>query len=202
MIIINDKKFIKSPFVNEMEIENVVINNYEYIFGPNSFYLPKTLIKTADGTGTIPDGFAIDLATKKWYLVEAELIQHNVWSHIAPQVTKQMIASQQLKTKKNIEDLAVENYQKDDNTKEKFTELGIKEINIRKILSEILEKEPIIGIPIDAVTNDLKDWARTLKYNVKLWVITKYVEIENSLNIAYEFPEEFKPELDTEEKLE
>ena len=199
MIITSETKFIKAPFSNESEIENVVINNYEYIFGPSSIYLPKALIKTADGGGTIPDGFAIDLQSKKWYLVEAELIQHNVWSHISPQVTKQMIASQQTITKKILEDLAVEVYQKDGTTQEKFSELGIKEINIRKILSEILDKEPVVGIPIDAVSNDLKDWARTLKYNVKLWVITKYVEFNNSSNIAYEFPEEFKPELDTEE---
>ena len=200
MIITVDKKYIKSPFLNESEIEDVVINNYEYLFGPSSIYLPKALIKTGDGGGTIPDGFAIDLSSKKWYLVEAELIQHSVWSHIAPQVTKQMIASQQTMTKKIIEDLAVEIYQKDDTTKEKFSELGIREINIRKLLSEILEKEPIVGVPIDSITNDLRDWARTLKYNVKLWVITKYVEFNNSKNIAYEFPEEFKPELDTEEE--
>jgi hypothetical protein len=177
MIITTDKKFIKAPFENESEIENVVIKNYEYIFGPSSVYLPKALIKTGDGGGTIPDGFAIDLSSKKWYLVEAELIQHNVWSHISPQVTKQMIASQQIITKKILEDLAVEIYQRDDITKEKFSELGIKEIDIRKILSEILEKEPIIGIPIDAVSNDLKDWARTLKYNVKLWVIKNMLSL-------------------------
>ena len=104
MIITFDKKYIKAPFVNESEIENVVINNYEYIFGPSSIYLPKALIKTGDGGGTIPDGFAIDLASKVWYLVEAELIQHSVWSHIAPQVTKQMIASQQMITKKMLDE--------------------------------------------------------------------------------------------------
>ncbi len=112
-----------------------------------------------------------------------------------------MIASQQIITKKILEDLAVEIYQKDDTTKEKFSELGIKEINIRKLLSEILEKEPIVGVPIDSISNDLRDWARTLKYNVKLWVITKYVEFNKPQNIAYEFPEEFKPELDTEEEM-
>lgn len=199
MIITTDKKFIKASFENESEIENVVISNYEFIFGPSSIYLPKKLIKTGDGGGTIPDGFAIDLDSKKWYLVEAELIQHNVWSHIAPQVTKQMIASQQILTRKTLEDLTVELYQKDETVREKFTELGIKEINIRKLLSEIFEKEPTVGVPIDAVTNDLKDWARTLKYNAKLWVISKYVEFGNPKSIAYEFPEEFKPDLDTED---
>lgn len=62
MLIFNDTKFIKSPFDNEAELEIVIFKNYEYLFGPNSFYLPKAKIKTADGGGTIPDGFAIDIA--------------------------------------------------------------------------------------------------------------------------------------------
>ena len=200
MLIFQDRKFIKTPFKNEDEIEQVVVDNYEFLFGPNSIYLPKTLIKTGDGTGTIPDGFAIDLASRKWYLVEAELIHHSVWTHIAPQVSKQIIATQQTISKKRLEDLAVEQFQQDETTKEKFADLGIKEIDVRKVLSEILEKEPTVGVPIDALTNDLKDWARTLKYNVKLWVINKYVEFNNSANIVYELPEEFKPDLDTEEE--
>ncbi|MBN2436384.1 MAG: hypothetical protein JXK07_14065 [Spirochaetes bacterium] len=202
MLILQDRKLIKTPFDNEQELEQVVVNNYEYIFGPNSIYLPKTLIKTGDGTGTIPDGFAIDLSSKKWYLVEAELLHHNVWGHIAPQIAKQVIASLQPMSKKTIEDLAVDQYQNDDTTKEKFDDQKIKEIDVRKVLGEILNKEPIIGLPIDAVSGDLKEWARTLRYNVKLWTITKYVDFNDKNSVAYEFPEEFKPILDTEEEQE
>lgn len=202
MLIFKTAKFIKTPFKSEDELEQVVVSNYEYIFGPASFYLPKKLIKTGDGIGTIPDGFAIDLASKKWYLVEAELLHHNVWNHIAPQVSKQVIASLQPISKKTIEDLAVEQYQSDLTTREKFNDQGIKEINVRKVLSEILDKEPSVGIPIDSISGDLKEWARTLRYNVKLWKITKYVEFNRPENIVYEFPEEFKPELDTEEEKE
>lgn len=202
MLITDETKYIKTPFRNEDELEQVVISNFEYLFGPTSIYLPKKLIKTGDGTGTIPDGFAIDLGERKWYLVEAELLHHNVWNHIAPQVSKQIIASLQPISRKTIEDLAVEQYQSDDTTKEKFDDQGIKEINVRKVLSEILEKEPQVGLPIDLISGDLKEWARTLKYNVKLWRISKYVEFNNPEKIIYEFPEEFKPELDTEEEKE
>jgi len=200
MLILNDRKFIKSPFDNEAELEQVIIDNYEHIFGPSSIYLPKKKIKTEDGAGTIPDGFAIDLASKKWYLVEAELLHHTVWNHIAPQVSKQVIASLQPYSKKVIQDLAVETYSSDETAKEKFQELGIKELNVRKVIQDILEKEPVIGVPIDDISSDLKEWARTLKYNVKLWVISKFVEFKNSSNVVYEFPEEFKPEVDTEKE--
>ncbi len=202
MLIFKDTKFIKSPFDNEAELEQVVVDNYEYLFGPNSFYLPKAKIKTADGVGTIPDGFAIDIEQGKWYLVEAELIHHSVWNHIAPQVTKQILASNQPLTKRTLVDLAVSLYQTDQNTREKFEELNIAEINVRQVVGDILETEPIIGVPIDGVTNDLRDWARTLKYKVKLWIINKFVEFNKPQNIIFEFPEEFKPELDTAEESE
>jgi len=200
MLIFNDRKFIKTPFENEAELEQVIVDNYEHIFGPSSIYLPKKKIKTGDGIGTIPDGFAIDLSTKKWYIVEAELLHHSVWNHIAPQVSKQVIASLQPISKRTIQELAIDSYSYDEITKEKFQELGIKEINIRKFLQDILEKNPAIGIPIDSLSNDLKEWARTLKYNVELWVIEKFIEFKNSSNIIYQFPEEFKPVVDTEEE--
>jgi len=53
MLIFKDTKFIKSPFDSEAELEQVIVDNYEYLFGPTSFYLPKAKIKTADGVGTI-----------------------------------------------------------------------------------------------------------------------------------------------------
>jgi hypothetical protein len=200
MLIFKDTKFIKSPFDSEAELEQVIVENYEYLFGPTSFYLPKTKIKTADGVGTIPDGFAIDIGQKKWYLVEAELMHHSVWNHIAPQVTKQILASQQAITKRTLIDLSVQQYQADIYTKEKFEDLNIPAINVRQIVGDILETDPIIGVPIDGITNDLRDWARTLKYKVKLWVVSKFIELNKPENIVFEFPEEFKPELDTEEE--
>jgi hypothetical protein len=200
MLIFRDTKFIKSPFESEAELEQVIVDNYEYLFGPTSIYLPKAKIKTADGVGTIPDGFAIDIGQRKWYLIEAELMHHSVWNHIAPQVTKQILASQQQITKRTLVDLSVELYQADPYTREKFEDLNIVEINVRQVVGDILETDPVIGIPIDGVTNDLRDWARTLKYNVKLWVVNKFVEFNEPTNIVYEFPEEFKPELDTEEE--
>lgn len=202
MLIFKETKFIKSPFDSEAELEQVIVDNYEYLFGPTSFYLPKAKIKTADGVGTIPDGFVIDIGQRKWYLVEAELMHHSVWNHIAPQVTKQILASQQTTTKRTLIELAVGQYQTDPYTKEKFEELDIAAVNVRQVVGDILETDPIIGVPIDGVTNDLRDWARTLKYKVKLWVVSKFVELNQPSNVVFEFPEEFKPELDTEEENE
>ncbi|MGL4370968.1 MAG: hypothetical protein ACRCUT_15050, partial [Spirochaetota bacterium] len=198
MLINNELRFIQTSFVNEEELERVVMNNFEYLFGPSSLFISKKLIKTIDGTGTIPDGFVVDLTSKKWYIVEAELLNHSVWSHIAPQVSKQIIASQQKSSKRLLIEYIVEQYRSSDEIKEIFYDANISEIDIRRYLEEILEKDPIVGMPIDNISEDLKEWARTLKSIVKLWIIRKYVQFDNPSNIIYEFPEEFKPEIDTE----
>ncbi len=200
MIILDDKKLIETKFINEQEVEDLVIANSEHFFGPSSLLVPKKKIKTKDGFGTIPDGFAIDLSGRVWYIVEAELSYHNVWTHIAPQVTKQLLAAGRAETRQLLTEILVQMVTDDPSTKEKFDDEEIKEIDIRKVLGEILEKAPIIGIPIDAVTNDLRDWAETLKNDVKLWIVRKYVEFGNPKNIAYEIPEEYRPVFDTTDR--
>lgn len=200
MIIFGDKKLIGANFVDEQEVEDLVITNSEHFFGPSSILVPKKKIKTKDGFGTIPDGFAIDLSTRVWYIVEAELSHHNVWTHIAPQVTKQLLAAGRAETRQMLIEILVQMVTEDSNTREKFDDEDIKEIDIRKVLGEILEKAPIIGMPIDAVTNDLREWAATLKNDVKLWIVRKYVQFENPKNIAYEIPEEYRPVFDTTDR--
>ena len=65
MIIHGTKKFISAAFDSEKELENIVQINAEYIFGPDSIYLPKSLIRSPEGFGTIPDGFVVDLSARQ-----------------------------------------------------------------------------------------------------------------------------------------
>ena len=177
MIILEDRKLIEAKFKDEQEIEDLVVANSEHFFGPASVLIPKMKIKTKDGFGTIPDGFAVDLASRVWYVVEAELHQHNVWTHIAPQVTKQLLAASRPKTRQLLTDIIVNMVTDEPSIKEKFKDEGIKEINIRKVLGQIFDKAPIIGMPIDSVSRDLRDWAETLRNDVRLWIVRKYVSL-------------------------
>ncbi len=197
MLLIDDRKFVVAKFDNEDEIERIAIENADYIFGPSSIYFPKTLIKTLDGTGTIPDGYVIDLDGRRWYIVEAELAHHSVWNHIAPQVAKQIIAANNPATKQRLIDTAIDLVRNDETLQEKFAEQDIDQIDYRHVLAEILETDPIIGMPIDDVKNDLREWAETLRVEVRLWIVRKYVEFNNPQNVAYEIPEEFRPVLAT-----
>jgi hypothetical protein len=49
MLLLERRRFIQSPFTSESELESVLLENYEYIFGPDSVLLPKKLSKRSGG---------------------------------------------------------------------------------------------------------------------------------------------------------
>ena len=197
MLLLERRRFIQSPFASESELESVLLENYEYIFGPDSVLLPKKLIRSPDGAGTIPDAFAFDLQQRKWYLVEAELLGHGVWAHIAPQVAKQIVASIQPATKSILEQVLVDLYLSDDSVRVKFDEHGIQQIDVRSVVNDILSRPPVVAIPIDSISRDLRLWAEQQRAEVRLWEIRKLVDFDNPTQIAYEIPDEFTPNVDT-----
>ena len=202
MLISSSTRFIQVPFDSEAELENVVVQNYEYLFGPSSIYLPKGTIWTEGGAATIPDGFAFDLAKKQWFIVEAELAKHSLWNHIAPQVAKQITAALNPESKSSLIRRIVALVRDDATVRSKFEDEGIEQIDIRKVLDDILNTQPLLGIPIDAVSADLRGWASMLKYETKLWIVRKHVELSDLKNVIYELPEEYRPAFDSHEEVE
>ncbi len=206
MLISGNSKFVESPFTSEDELKKMVIENADSFFGPSSFCLSRELISNKDGFEVFTDGFAVDIANRQWFIVNTTLATHNVWSHIVPQVVKQLVAADQSTTRQLIIELIIQQLREDNNIMKKFNDEGYGKENegvfvneIRGVLGEIFGKSPIIGMPIDSISNDLWDWSETLKTNVKLCIVKQYVESENTENIIYEIPEEYHPELDTAE---
>lgn len=81
----------------------------------------------------------------------------------------------------------------DESLQDKFVDQQIDPIDYRQVLNEILNTNPIIGMPIDRIKSDLREWAETLKVDVRLWLIQKYTQFDDPQHIAYEIPDEFKP---------
>ena len=113
-----------------------------------------------------------------------------------------MIAVATPESRQILEEIVIQMFTESEDMKEKFKEEKIKEINIRKVLGEIFSKPPVIGMPIDKISQDLKDWASTLKNDVRLWLVRKFIEFGSPENVAYEIPEEYRPILDTTEEKE
>ncbi len=206
MLIYGKSKFAKSPFTSEDELNKMVPANVDYFFGPSSFCLSGELISNKDGFEVFTDGFAVDLANRQWFIVNSSLAGDNVWNHIVPQVVRQLVAADQSTTKQLIIELIIQQLREDSGIMKKFNDEGFGKEDegvfldeIREVLGEIFGKKPVIGMPIDSISNDLRDWAGTLKSNVKLCIIEKYAESGNPENIIYEIPEEYHPESNTVE---
>jgi len=197
MLISGKNKFVKSQFTSEDELKKMVVENADYFFGQSSFFLAKELISDKDGFEKITDGLAVDIANRKWFLVNVALAKHNVWSHIVPQAVKQLVSAEQSTTKQLIIELIMQLLREDNNIMKKFNgagygndKEGVFENEARGVLEEIFGKSPVIEIPIDSISNDLWSWTETLKANVKLSIVKKYVESGNPKKIIYEIPEE------------
>ena len=180
MLISGKNKFALSPFTSEDELRKIVIVNPNYFFGPGSFCLPKEIISDSDGFKVFTDGFAVDISKRQWFVINTTLSKHNVWSHIAPKVVKQIIAAEQPTTKQLLIELIIQQLQKNNDIMKKFSEAGYFkkdegafQSKIRGILGEIFENTPLIAMPIDSISDDLSDRAAVLKTNVKLCIIKK-----------------------------
>ena len=184
---INGKTYSKIEFNTEEEVENVIINNFKLLFGDYSILLPKSMISTSGGKGTIPDGIIIDFDSKQWYIMEVERGIHGTWEHIAPQVNKQITAIQNDDTKVKITENCIIEIQKNKNFIELLSEINISEINIHGEIEKILRKDPIVSLPIDYIPNDLEEWAENLKIKVEIQLVEKFSDKDG--NILFNMPD-------------
>jgi hypothetical protein len=197
LLVSKSESYMKAAFTDESEIERVVQTYAEQLFGSSILYLPQTRISTIGGRGTIPDAIVLDIGTNEWYLVEAERAIHGTWEHIAPQVSRHLAAVAAPRSLEVVIELALDLLRSSSDLREMFRDVGISELEIHGRLQGILRKAPTIAIPIDALPRDLAEWAQTLRNNVKIWVLEKYVSTSDPNRILYSLPDENFPTLST-----
>jgi len=182
-IVMGSKIFERSEFESEAELEEVVRSYSNVIFGNDVIYIPQKLITTLQGSSTIPEAIAVDLDAARWYIIEVELAKHGMWSHIAPQITKQIVAAENPKVRKEIVQKVINEIEKSDEWKQKFKEKGIHEIKVLSFLQEIFEKDPLMVIPIDAVPPDLEVFSEVLNRDLIPVLVEKYKSADGE--VAY-----------------
>lgn len=181
------KTFLRVSFTNEEEIENVILDNVQLLFGDYICLLPKAKLSTIGGTGTIPDGVLVNFQTKEWFIIEIERGIHGTWDHIAPQISKQLTAIANEAAKAKIITQALEEIKNDKELKDLLAEIGVEEIHVHGQLQSILSRPPIIALPIDIVPDDLEEWAVTLRNEIRIWTVEKYINDNNE--IIYSIPD-------------
>ncbi len=147
----------RADFEREEELEAVVRDFAPDLFGSSVVYIGQPTITTGDGRTTVPDAIVIDLEARTWFLVEVELARHGIWEHIAPQVSRQLAAAGSDTTLERLLDKALEAISRDARLQALLQELGIPQIDIHGHVRSILQRPPVVAIPIDAVPQDLQD---------------------------------------------
>mgnify|MGYP001591711423 CR=1 FL=1 len=135
IIVTKDGKYHLYNYKDEEELEMMIVEHSLDIFGENTHYFNiQKRIHSKAGFGTEPDGYVIDFDKNKLYILEVELIRHDLKEHIMPQITTFIMA---LRNEKTCDEL-VEMFQK---------ELpSVKKMDGKKIRSIISNREIIILI--------------------------------------------------------
>ncbi len=166
---------IEADYESEEELDSWVEQNIE-AFIPGAIYLSGIRISTVSGKGGIPDGFAFNLENNQWYVIESELLRHGVWSHIAEQIVRFVVALQNQETRKDIRDHMFETLL---NQKKVDFACSALDTNPERLLQQIelfIESvDPHVLIFIDETNEDLYEMAQALSSPVKIFRVTKFL---------------------------
>jgi len=144
---------------SEDELEQIVNEHAQEIFGENSIYFDrKQRIKSASGIVSIPDGYAIVITpVPNWHVVEIELSSHPPYEHVVPQVDKFINAADYKNTQNEIIQSLYSAIKTDELLRLKIQQIIGRDKEIHEFLTDLISKPPIITIIIEQNTEQLKE---------------------------------------------
>lgn len=155
-ILVDGVTYVPYHYMEESELEYFVIKHSGKIFGKNNFYLPKSKLKSKGGLVSIPDGFVIDFNNRKWYVVEIELAEHDVYNHIVPQMSKFINGIKNPDNRKELIGKFYEWFCSEPIEKAK-SEILLGGMELYKTINDIIEKPPQFLVIIDKRTDQVAE---------------------------------------------
>lgn len=173
-ILIKDgAKYFQTDFYGkELEFEKVVFTQYKHLFGENAILFTKKKIQTATNIGTIPDAFIIDFEKEKWFIIEVEISNHDVYSHIVPQLTKFSSALNNPQTRKQLTKFFESEIRTDPYKNALLLSNGKTEVF--KTVSEIVDSNPELIIIIEQQHDELTSIFNSLPFKTKINVFKTF----------------------------
>ncbi len=163
----DDVKYLPHQYRDEKELENLVKEHIEFIFGNNSLFFESSKIKSRASIGSIPDGFVLLPLEEKWYIIEVELSKHPLHRHIVPQILKFFSAIKNSNTRKKLIDIFYEEIESKPILNYKYKIAGIKKERY-KLLTDVINKNPEFAIIINEKTRELKEICGSLPFTSKV----------------------------------
>ncbi len=165
----------EAEFDSEAELQTWVQSEF-IAFLPASMLLDGSTVTTASGKRGIPDGIAFDFAGRAWYVIENELLKHGVWPHIAEQMVRFVVATQNPDTLRRIRDRVFEHIMTEGSADRMATELDtVPERLLQQIELFIEGVRPHFVIFIDRTNRDLEDMAHALDAPTSIFRVQKFI---------------------------
>ena len=165
MLLIDGVKYELWMPSNEDELEQMVREHSQEIFGEQSIYIDrKQKLKSLSGIGSIPDGYVIVFGdSPEWHIVEVELSSHPLYDHIVSQISRFVNGISNPNIQRGILNAIDGEITRDD-----FLRLRLKKAveptEIYKFLADLISKPPILTIIIEKDTEELREALNTLRY--------------------------------------
>jgi len=157
----NGTRYLPYQYKDEDELEQMVVEHSEIIFGRDSVLFPKQKIKARSGIATIPDGFVLLIDDKEWYILEVELASHPLYEHIVVQISKFSSAIRNPNERKKLIEAFFHEIRDNVQLKNKFDSKGIT-TELYKFISDVIDKDPKLIILIDEEREELNEVCKSL----------------------------------------
>jgi len=184
--------FVEQAFALESDLEQELVANAKLLFGESSVYIDvKRKIEAKALGGTIPDGFLFDLSdpdNAEFYLVEAELFEHDFFRHIFPQITKFFAFFKNNSSQANLIEKIYSIVNSDASLRSEFARhIGSRELY--KFIKDTVENSQNILIVIDKEKKELPEimdtYSDTWGKLVKLMTFRRFVNGEEVILVAH-----------------
>ena len=162
MLLIDGVRYQEWEISNEDDLEQMVIEHAQDIFGENSVYFDKKQkLKSLAGVGSIPDGLVIMFGSvPQWHIVEVELSSHDPYAHIVPQVDKFINGIDNQNTRNKLVDTLYNLINSDELLKRETRQAIGLDKDIHKFLTDLITTPPTITIIIEKDTDQLEEALR------------------------------------------
>ncbi|MGD8451410.1 MAG: hypothetical protein PVJ57_06285 [Phycisphaerae bacterium] len=166
---------VEAEFESEKELEDWVKGEFG-TFLPVSVLLDGFYVSTGSGKKGVPDGFAFDFDGRMWYVIECELLKHEVWPHIAEQITRFVVAMKNPATLRVVRDRLFEHVMGTQSTADVARTLGCVPERLLQEMELFVEGiPPRFVIFIDKTNRDLQDMATALDSPTLVFRVQKFL---------------------------
>ena len=195
----NGIRYTEKKYNLESEFERLVVENSKNFFGENTIFVDaKKKIDNNSFGGVIPDGFLFDFSDKKnpeFYLVEVELVKHNFFGHIFPQVTKFFAFYKNPTSQGKLIEKLYAIFENDETLRQELkNKIGRKEIF--KFLKDTIENSQNILLIIDGEKKELPEITETYTDTwgkmVKVAILKEYRTNGKDENSIYSLSPDFE----------